>query len=60
MLKEDKHIILLNMKTVIKWNKDCIMLKSIWGNLIENKNTSILKPFFTMYFLTMIFGVNFT
>lgn len=29
MLKEEKHIILLNMKTVIKWNKDYIMLKKI-------------------------------
>lgn len=58
MLKEDKYI-LLNMKTVIKWNKDYIMLKKInLGNLIENK--SILKPFFTMSLVTMSFGVNFT
>lgn len=28
MFEEDKHI-LLNMKTVIKWNKDYIMLKKI-------------------------------
>lgn len=46
------------MKNVIKWNKDYWLLKSIWGNLIENKNTSILKAFFTMCFLTMIYGVN--
>ena len=47
----------LNMKNVTKWNKD-YLLKSIWGNLIENKNTIILKPFFTMC-LDMIYGVNF-
>ena len=29
MLKEDKQTILLNMKNVIKWNKNYIMLKKI-------------------------------
>lgn len=54
MFKEDKHVI-FNVKNVTKWIKEYLRLKkkknnkTFWGNLTE-KNTSILKPFFTMIY----------
>lgn len=50
---------LLNIKNVIQQNKDYLRLKTFGSNLTENKNISVLKPFFSMCFLTMIYEVSF-